>query len=151
MEFEVEFFDLDAGEVCDEESGCPSGGAADLWFSFSSPSPNPTGLGLFPFVRSTGAVLPATPFDAVTPLHLEFQLEFELVPQASAMGLNSTALVRTPEGEVFRIGHAQCLVGKKLAETYPACLSIPDEGLVIEGRLLEAAVVFQYERLGSLP
>ena len=49
------------------------------------------------------------------------------------------------------MGHAQWLVGRRLIETYPTCLPIPDESLVIGGRRLEAAVVFQYGRPGTLP
>ena len=151
MQYEVEFFDLDAGEVCFEVFGCPGGGLPDLYFAFNSPKPNPSVLSFFPFVHGIGQVMPDTPFDAVGPAYLDLGLEFDRVAPDVPFGPNASALVQTTEGSVFRLGHAKCLVSQSMQPTYPDCLAIPNGDLVIDGRQFDYGMVFRYEKIGNLP
>lgn len=151
MQYEVEFFDLDAGEVCFEEFGCPGGGLPDLYFAFNAPKPNPAVLAFFPFVHGIGLVMPDMPFDAIGPAYLDLGLELDRVAPDLPFGPNASALVQTTEGSVFRLGHARCLTRQASQPTYPDCLAIPNDGLVIDGRHLANGMIFRYEKIGTLP
>lgn len=111
--------DLETGQTCIDLFFCFNP-AADITFAFNATRPNPTVL----FQQSPAqiAILPGVPFNAVDSSAISngLVLSDELIDVP--FGPGDTAVIRTPEGNYFKVGLALCFTNDKVS--YPGCAEI---------------------------
>lgn len=111
--------DLETGQTCFELIFCFDP-AMDMRFAFNATLSNPTVLAQqYP---AQLAILPGVPFNAVDETAISNGLVLADVSPDVPFGPGDTAVIRTVEGNYFKVGLALCFTNDKVA--YPGCAEI---------------------------